>query len=80
MGNQRKTIMSDELKRNPAAQETHAARAMELKQAAPDTSHPSTEPTAHHGTNDIPNNKLAPSGAFDAEDQRPVLERSRKSR
>jgi len=30
--------------------------------------------------NDIPNTGIASSGAFDAEGQRPVLERSRKAR
>ena len=72
--------MSDELKRDPAAQEAQAAAAMALKMEAPEPSHPSAEPTAHHGMNDTPNRKIAPSGAFDAEGQRPVLERSRKTR
>ena len=49
-------------------------------QSAPDPRHPSPEPTARAGMNDTPNTKIAPSGAFDAEGQRPVLERSRKAR
>lgn len=64
----------------PAAQEAQAAKAMELKQAAPEPQHPASERTAHEGMNDTPNQKIAPSGAFDAEGQRPVLERSRKVR
>lgn len=53
---------------------------MELKKAAPEPSHPSSERTAHSGMNDTPNTGIAPSGAFNAEGQRPVLERSRKVR
>lgn len=64
----------------PAAQEALASKAMELKKAAPEPSHPSSERTAHTGMNDTPNTGIAPSGAFNAEGQRPVLERSRKVR
>lgn len=63
-----------------AAQEALAAKAMALKKAAPEPSHPSSERTAHDGMNDTPNTGIAPSGAFNAEGQRPVLERSRKVR
>ncbi len=69
-----------ETKAAPAAQKAEAARAMELKQGAPEPRHPASERTAHEGMNDTPNSKIAPSGAFDAEGQRPVLERSRKVR
>lgn len=75
--------MDDEQTVKPAAQAAQAAqaaKAMDLKKAAPDPHHPSPEPTAHEGMNDTPNTKIAPSGAFDAEGQRPVLERSRKAR
>jgi len=73
--------MSDnENKADPAAQEAQAAKAMELKQAAPEPQHPASERTANEGMNDTPNTGIAPSGAFDAEGQRPVLERSRKVR
>lgn len=72
--------MSNPEKTAPATQPDIAARAMELKNAAPAPKHPSPERTAHEGMNDTPNTGIAPSGAFDAEGQRPVLERSRKSR
>lgn len=72
--------MSKSEKTVPATQPDIAARAMELKNAAPAPHHPSPERTAHEGMNDTPNTGIAPSGAFDAEGQRPVLERSRKSR
>lgn len=64
----------------PAAQEAQAEKAMELKQSAPEPHHPLPERTSHEGMNDTPNPKIASSGAFDAEGQRPVLERSRKVR
>jgi hypothetical protein len=64
----------------PAAQAAEAAKAMELKQAAPEPHHPAPGRTADEGMNATPNTRIAPSGAFDAEGQRPVLERSRKAR
>lgn len=64
----------------PAAQQAQAAKAMDLKQSAPEPHHPATGRAADEGMNDTPNAGIAPSGAFDAEGQRPVLERSRKSR
>lgn len=72
--------MADADKTAPAAQEAHAAKAMDLKNAAPAPQHPSPERTAHEGMNDNPNTGIAPSGALNAEGQRPVLERSRKVR
>lgn len=72
--------MSKSEKSPPATQHDIAAKAMELKNAAPPPHHPSPERTAHEGMSDAPNTGIAPSGAFDAEGQRPVLERSRKSR
>lgn len=73
--------MSDnETKTAPAAQAAQAARAMELKAAAPDPHHPASEPTANAGMNDLPNGGIAVSGALHAEGQKPVLERSRKAR
>lgn len=80
LGNQRENLMADDEKTAPAAQEAQAAKAMELKNAAPAPHHPAPERTASEGMNDTPNTKIAPSGAFDAEGQRPVLERSRKAR
>lgn len=65
---------------NPAAQVSEAQRAMEMKSAMPAAPHPSPGQTANEGMNPTPNAAAAPSGAFDAEGQRPVLERSRKVR
>lgn len=64
----------------PAAQAAEAAKAMEWKQSAPAPHHPAAGRTAGEGMNDTPNAGIAASGAFDAEGQRPVLERSRKVR
>lgn len=72
--------MSKSEKTAPATQHDIADKAMALKNAAPAPHHPSPERTAHEGMNDTPNTDIAPSGAFNAEGQRPVLERSRKSR
>lgn len=61
-------------------QKAHAERAMELKAkaATPDTPPPGRTPG--EGMAPHPNAGIAPSGAFGAEGQRPVLERSRKVR
>ena len=72
--------MSDPKATAPAAQEAEAKRAMELKSAASAELHPSPGQTANEGMNPTPNGAIAPSGALDAEGQRPVLERSRKVR
>lgn len=63
-----------------AAQVEQAKLAAARKAEAPDPAHPSAGQTAHQGMNPTPNAGIAPSGAFDAEGQRPVLERSRKAR
>lgn len=76
----RKPVMSKPEKSAPVTQQDIADKAMALKNAAPAPHHPPPERTAHEGMNDTPNTGIAPSGAFDAEGQRPVLERSRKSR
>jgi hypothetical protein len=58
----------------------NAERALEIKRAnhsAP--TYPSSR-TASPGPQSIPNERIAPSGAFEAEGHRPVLERSRKVR
>ncbi len=62
-------------------QVTLAAKALELKNAgvAP-ADHPATEDHSSPGTKSVPRPDYPPSGAFDAEGQRPVLERSRKER
>lgn len=72
--------MSDAKARVAATQEAEAKRAMELKCTAQAAPHPSPGQTANEGMNPTPNATIAPSGAFDAEGQRPVLERSRKVR
>lgn len=64
----------------PETQQDIANKAMELLKSAPPPHHPSPERTAHEGMNDTPNTNIAPSGAFGAEGQRPVIERSRKVR
>ncbi len=64
----------------PEDQAAIAKRAMELKAAAPEASHPETEPAANEGMAPKPNTGMAPSGALNEEGQRPVLERSRKVR
>lgn len=64
-----------------ATQKDLSEKAMALKTDAPaPPPRPSSERTANEGMNDTPNNGIAPSGAFNAEGQRPVLERSRKAR
>lgn len=55
------------------------ALAMKRSNAAPPR-HPAPTRTADEGMASSPNTDIAPSGAFDAEGQRPVLERSRKVR
>jgi len=73
-------MSKEETPPTPSAQQAFASKAMDLKKAAQEPHHPSSERTAHDGMNDTPNTDIAPSGAFNAEGQRPVLERSRKVR
>ena len=61
-------------------QKAYAEKAMELKSKAPEPAHPGPGRTADKGMTPIPNTGIAPSGALDAEGNRPVLERSRKVR
>lgn len=63
-----------------AAQVVLAQHAMDLKSAAPAPDHPLPEPAPDSGMTSKPQEGQAPSGALDAEGQRPVLERSRKVR
>ncbi len=66
---------------NESRQVSLAGKAFELKEAGtkpPD--HPVTEDHANPGSNLVPRPDYPPSGAFDAEGHRPVLERSRKER
>ncbi|MDP1618430.1 hypothetical protein [Phenylobacterium sp.] len=64
----------------PAAQAEEAAKAMKRKEQADQPHHPQPGRTADEGMASNPNPTIAPSGALDAEGQRPVLERSRKAR
>ena len=57
-----------------------AEKAMAMKAAAPEPAHPDPGETADEGMTATPRAGIAPSGAFGAEGQRPVLERSRKVR
>ena len=63
-----------------AAQVAPAKFAADLKAQSAEPAHPEASQTADEGMNPIPNAGIPPSGAFDAEGQRPVLERSRKAR
>ncbi len=63
------------------SQEVIAENALKLKQAGFEApNHPPTEDHPNVGMRSIPQLDQAPSGNFDAEGQRPVLERSRKVR
>lgn len=64
----------------PESQTDIARRAMDLKTQADAPHHPASGPSANEGMTVNAGAGGAPSGAFDAEGQRPVLERSRKSR
>lgn len=65
----------------PAAQVEQAEHALGVKRAgATETGHPKTGDHADQGVRSIPFEDQPPSGALDAEGQRPVLERSRKVR
>lgn len=60
-----------------------AKEAMRLRMAADEeemSARPENEQHGDEGMNAIPRDDQPPSGAFDAEGQRPVLERSRKTR
>ena len=72
--------MSEPKRATPESQEAVTARAMKLKAKPSSVQHPSAGQTPNEGMKPIPNSEIAPSGAFDAEGQRPVLERSRKAR
>lgn len=62
-------------------QRTLSAKALALKNAADtEAAHPATNDQPNEGMQSTPRTDLAPSGAFGAEGERPVLERSRKVR
>lgn len=77
---ERSEAMAEKDTLNEAAQVEHAKAAAEQKAQAPAPSHPDPGRTAGEGMTSTPRPGIAPSGAFDAEGQRPVLERSRKVR
>ena len=57
-----------------------AADALARKQAGQEQNRPPNEDSENPGHADTPRPDYPPSGAFDAEGHRPVLERSRKVR
>jgi hypothetical protein len=64
-----------------ASQATLAEKAMALKKAGAEApEHPAPDDHPNQGTDSAPRADYPPSGAFDAEGHRPVLERSRKVR
>ena len=63
-----------------AAQKAEAEKAMKLKSEATPPAHPEAGMTADEGMNPTNEREIAPSGALNAEGQRPVLERSHKVR
>ncbi|MBX9617087.1 MAG: hypothetical protein K2X25_15960 [Caulobacteraceae bacterium] len=67
-------------KDTPETQIDIARRALDLKTQADAPHHPAPGQSANEGMTLNDGAGGAPSGAFDAEGQRPVLERSRKSR
>lgn len=71
--------MSDDNQQSDQAE--LAAKAIALKKANEELPHhPPTGDHADEGTQSLPRPDQPPSGAFDAEGHRPVLERSRKVR
>lgn len=64
------------------SQKELAAKALRQKREAEAhaPAHPQNTPTPREGPVPVPRPDAPPSGAFDAEGQRPVLERSRKAR
>ncbi len=73
-------MSQDKKTSKPAALVAPAQRALDLKAAATPPEHPLPDPSPDTGMNSTPQAGQAPSGALDAEGQRPVLERSRKVR
>jgi len=67
---------------HPISDQREAARhAFHTKEAGRSAqSHPAPAGTPNHGITSNPRPDYPPSGAFDAEGHRPVLERSRKER
>lgn len=62
-------------------QKSIALKAMRIKErGAKPADYPTADDEANMGMHSIPRPDYPPSGAFDAEGQRPVLERSRKER
>ena len=63
-----------------AAQKAEAEKAMKLKSESTPPTHPDPGQTAGEGMQPTNEREVAPSGALNAEGQRPVLERSHKVR
>lgn len=63
-----------------AAQPALSAKALRMKQSARQQPHPTAAPVGATGMRNNPNTGIAPSGAFDAEGDKPVLERSHQAR
>lgn len=56
-----------------------AMRALDLKNSAPLPERPASR-TSHKGMRPLPNDKVTPEGALEAEGAKPALERSHKAR
>lgn len=72
--------MTTETSTSKTTQKDLSEKAMDLKSKATEQPHPESGKTADEGMNPTPRTGIAPSGAFGAEGQRPVLERSHKVR
>lgn len=71
--------MTEEVKHTEQTKLSEEALALK-KQNDQQPHHPAPENHPNEGMNSTPRPDQPPSGAFDAEGQRPVLERSRKVR
>lgn len=65
--------------RTPEDQTSIAMRAFEMKNSAPLPERPQTR-TSRKGMRPLPNEKITPEGALEAEGARPAMERSHKAR
>lgn len=72
--------MTPETDPTTMTQKDLSEKAMDLKSKAMEQPHPDSGQTSDEGMNPTPRAGIAPSGAFGAEGQRPVLERSHKVR
>ncbi len=72
--------MTTETNLSTPSQTERSEKAMDLKSKATGQPHPESGRTEDEGMTPKPRTGIAPSGAFGAEGQRPVLERSHKVR